>query len=39
LIACGFSEAAVCKYREGRCPDLQLLDNRPEVSLFVEAIK
>ena len=35
----GFSEAYSCAYREGRCPDLELLDNRPDESLFVEAIK
>jgi SAM-dependent methyltransferase len=39
LRACGFAEAHVQKFREGRCPDLDRLDNRPEESLFVEAIK
>jgi SAM-dependent methyltransferase len=34
----GFSEAYRCEHRRGRCPDVELLDNRPE-SLFVEAIK
>ena len=34
----GFREAYRCTYRQGRCPDLEKLDNRPE-SLFVEAIK
>jgi SAM-dependent methyltransferase len=35
----GFSQAYRTTYREGRCPDLEQLDNRPDVSLFVEAIK
>jgi predicted SAM-dependent methyltransferase len=34
----GFREAYRCAYREGRCPDVELLDNRPR-SLFVEAVK
>lgn len=36
---CGFSEAHRCAFQQGRCPDLHLLDNRPEISLFVEAVK
>lgn len=36
--AAGFSNIALCKYCEGECPDVGLLDNRPE-SLFVEAKK
>ena len=39
LSAAGFVEIARCNYREGRVPDLQWLDNRPEESLFVEAVK
>jgi SAM-dependent methyltransferase len=35
----GFSDVCQCAYRQGRCPDLKLLDNRPDESLFVEAIK
>lgn len=35
----GFSETAVLSYRVGRCPDVEELDNRPEESLFFEAIK
>lgn len=35
----GFSQVARCAYQEGRTPDIKLLDNRPEDSLFVEAIK
>ena len=34
-----FSTAYVCQHLQGRCPDLELLDNRPEISLIVEAIK
>jgi predicted SAM-dependent methyltransferase len=34
-----FKEIRRCKYREGRTPDLDLLDNRPEDSLFIEAFR
>lgn len=33
----GFSTVARCRYRQGRTPDLDLLDNRPEETLYVEA--
>ncbi len=39
LRGAGFKDAYQCRYRQGRCPDLELLDNRPEESLFVEAVK
>jgi predicted SAM-dependent methyltransferase len=39
LTAAGFREVRRCKYREGVVPDLEILDNRPEESLFVEARK
>lgn len=35
----GFLEVRRCQYRKGRVPDIGILDNRPEESLFVEAIK
>jgi predicted SAM-dependent methyltransferase len=35
----GFHEAYQCAYRQGRCPDLESLDNRADESCFVEAIK
>jgi predicted SAM-dependent methyltransferase len=35
----GFSEVMRCSYRQGRCPDLEKIDNRPDVSLFMEAVK
>lgn len=35
----GFAQIARCAYQEGRTPDIALLDNRPEDSLFVEATK
>lgn len=35
----GFVDLRTCKYREGRCPDLELLDNRPDHSIFMEAEK
>lgn len=34
----GFSKTNICSYRQGKCPDIYLLDNRPD-SLFFEAIK
>ena len=36
--AAGFSHCAVTDYRCGRCPDLELVDNRPG-SIFFEALK
>jgi SAM-dependent methyltransferase len=38
LLSIGFSRAYCCSYRQGCCPDLEKLDNRPG-SLFVEAFK
>ena len=38
LLEAGFSEVHRCEYRQGRCPDVERLDNRPK-SLFMEAIK
>jgi predicted SAM-dependent methyltransferase len=35
----GFKQVYRCAYRQGRCPDLELLDNRPDESLFMEAEK
>lgn len=35
----GFSGVTRCQYRQGRVPDIEILDNRPEESLFVEAVK
>lgn len=35
----GFYEGYQWAYRQGRCPDLELLDNRADESLFIEAIK
>ncbi|MDP2143559.1 MAG: methyltransferase domain-containing protein [Gallionella sp.] len=34
----GFSKCSVLSYKVGSCPEIELLDNRPE-SLFFEAIK
>jgi predicted SAM-dependent methyltransferase len=34
----GFSKTYRCKFREGNCADVTLIDNRPE-SLFMKAIK
>lgn len=34
----GFSKIYRCKFQEGNCADVTLIDNRPE-SLFMEAIK
>ena len=35
----GFSEINRCGFRQGLCPDLDKLDNRPEMSLFMEGTK
>ena len=36
LIAAGFADVRRCAFREGRCPDVERIDSRPE-SLFMEA--
>jgi SAM-dependent methyltransferase len=38
LAGLGFRDVEVCEYRQGRCPDVEVIDNRPG-SLFVEAVK
>lgn len=38
LLDVGFSRVERTAYRQGACPDLEVLDNRPE-SLFVEGFK
>jgi hypothetical protein len=35
----GFVDIERAEYRRGRVPDLDLLDNRPDQTLFVEAKK
>lgn len=35
----GFSDIVRCDYRQGQTPDIEDLDNRPEETLFVEAVK
>lgn len=35
----GFTAITRCRYREGHTPDLAVLDNRPDETLFVEARK
>ena len=35
----GFATTEVVGYRQGRCPDIQVLDNRPDESVFFEAVK
>ena len=35
----GFVEIQKCNYKQGSVPDLKILDNRPEDSLFVECMK
>ncbi len=39
LTTVGFKNVARCAFREGKVPDLDRLDNRPEETLFVEAMK
>lgn len=35
----GFTQLDICSFKQGRCPDLEILDNRPIDSLFIEATK
>lgn len=37
LLEAGYRDVRRCDYREGACPDLATLDNRPEETLYVEA--
>jgi predicted SAM-dependent methyltransferase len=37
LATAGFGDIRRCEFRQGRVPDLELLDNRPEETLYVEA--
>ncbi len=39
LNKCGFRRVTRRRFREGRVPDIEALDNREEISLFVEAQK
>ena len=39
LEAAGFTGVTRCAFRQGRAPDLDVLDNRPEETLYVEALK
>jgi predicted SAM-dependent methyltransferase len=36
---CGFSRVRKCAFREGTTPDVGVLDNRPEETLYMEAVK
>jgi SAM-dependent methyltransferase len=35
----GFTSVEQCSYQKGLVPDIELLDNRPEETLYVEAVK
>jgi len=35
----GFKNTECCEYQRGKMPDIHVLDNRPETSLYVEAVK
>jgi SAM-dependent methyltransferase len=39
LLDIGFKNVFRCEFRQGQCPDIELLDNRADISLFMEAIK
>lgn len=39
LRGAGFQDVSRVAFREGRTPDLERLDNRPDETLFVEAEK
>jgi SAM-dependent methyltransferase len=38
LVGVGFADAYRCQFRQGRCADVDVLDNRPR-SLFMEGVK
>ncbi len=35
----GFDDVRICQFRQGRLPDLEKIDNRPENSIYVEGQK
>jgi hypothetical protein len=35
----GFVDVTRREYRQGSCPDVELLDSRPEDSFYLEAIR
>jgi hypothetical protein len=35
----GFVQVTRREYKQGSCPDVELLDSRPEDSFFLEAIR
>ena len=39
LLEQGFDNVTVCGYKQGRVPDCDILDNRPDESLYLEAEK
>ena len=39
LASVGFRDIVRCGYKQGLVPDIELLDNRPEETLFLEAVK
>jgi SAM-dependent methyltransferase len=39
LTSIGFTRVERCEYQKGHVPDVELLDNRPEQTLFLEAVK
>jgi predicted SAM-dependent methyltransferase len=39
LESAGFQDVMCCTYQKGSTPDIEKLDNRPEDTLFVEAVK
>lgn len=39
LAEAGYQNIRRCHYQEGACPDVAFLDNRPEETLYVEAIR
>lgn len=39
LVEAGFNDIERCIYKQGKVPDINKLDNRPDETLFVEAVK
>jgi SAM-dependent methyltransferase len=39
LSSLGFQDVTICRYQQGKCPDIERLDDRADHSLYVEAFK
>jgi ABC-type transport system substrate-binding protein len=39
LESAGFTDVSRCGFKTGKVPDIAELDNQPDVSVYVEAVK